>query len=105
MKKVLALVLSLSLFLCLGGCGESDIVASVVNNDGQVEQLSAKQLAQIREENSIRFDEKYWSASVTVEGKVKEVTSAITINGTYYDWTVVVEGGSVDWFMGKKSRK
>ena len=24
-----------------------------------------------------------------------------TINGPYYEWTVVVEGGSVDWFMGK----
>ena len=101
MKKLLIFALVMTILLCLSGCGEKDIVASIVNNDGEVEQLSAKELANIREQNSILFDNKYWCASATVEGKVKEVTSEITINGTYYEWTVVVEGGSVDWFMGK----
>ena len=92
MKKILAVILTLAMLLCFVGCGGSDVKATVVNNDGATEY-----------ENAIAFKNKYWCASVTVEGTIKEIKSLCKINGTTYQWAVFVEGGSSDWFIGKTS--
>lgn len=101
MKKVLVALLVLAMVFSLFGCGASEIKATVINNNGETEYLSAKELAEIKDENSIAFEKNYWSCKVIVEGKIKEVTAAKFINGTYYSWTIKVEGGSADWFIGK----
>ena len=105
MKKIIT---SLSLFLliisltaCATIATENDVYATVVNNQGVTEQLTAKQLENIKSENAIAFEKNYWSATVTVTGAVKEITGKYILNGTYYDWTVTIEGGECDWFIGK----
>ena len=103
MKKIFAVILTLAMLLCFVGCVGSDVKATVVNNDGATEYLTAKELAKISDENAIAFKNKYWCASVTVEGTIKEIKSLCTINGTTYQWAVYVEGGSSDWFIGKTS--
>ena len=103
MKKIFAVILTLAMLLCFVGCVGSDVKATVVNNDGATEYLTAKELAKISDENDIAFKNKYWCASVTVEGTIKEIKSLCKINGTTYQWAVYVEGGSSDWFIGKTS--
>ena len=58
-------------------------------------------MAEIKSDNSIAFEKNYWSCKVVVEGEIKEITSSKIINGTYYSWTITVEGGNADWFIGK----
>lgn len=101
MKKVFITLLIVTMLISLIGCNASEIKATVINNNGETEYLSAKELAEIKDENSIAFEKNYWSCKVVVEGEVKEVTSSKIINGTYYSWTIKVEGGSADWFIGK----
>ncbi len=116
MKKIIALVLIAVLMLtCLVGCGgtsggnliesitKGDVKAKIVNNDGETEYLSTKELLEIKESNEIAFKKKYWCAQVEVEGEVAEISSSHTLNGTAYAWTITVEGGKSDWFLGKEA--
>lgn len=101
MKKVLITLLVMVMLFSFAGCGSSDVKATVINNNGETEYLSAKELAEIKSDNSIAFEKNYWSCKVVVEGEIKEITSSKIINGTYYSWTITVEGGNADWFIGK----
>ena len=100
MRKLLVGILVLVMLFCFVGCG-NNVKATVINNDGETEQLSAQELNSLSDGNSLSFKDKYVMAKVTVEGKIKEVRSSQTINGIYYDWSIVVNGGSVDWLVGK----
>lgn len=117
MKKLIAIILSLVLILSLCACGSStssnssgssnsksnttkDVKATVVNNKGETEYLTAKDLIDIQESNPLNFDNNYWSAKVTVTGTVNEIGGLSSINGTHYEWTLKVEGGECDWFIG-----
>ena len=113
MKKTVAFLLVITLLVCLAGCGNSsgggnggsavdgEVKAKVINNNGETEYLTAKELSDIYNGNSVAFKNKYWEANVTVEGKVKEVNGNIIVDGTFYNWTVIIEGGEKDWFIGK----
>ena len=37
---------------------------------------------------------------VTVTGTVNDIGGLSSINGTRYNWTLKVEGGECDWFIG-----
>ena len=54
----------------------------------------------LSESNPVNFDNNYWSAKVTVTGTVNEIGGLSSINGTHYNWTLKVEGGECDWFIG-----
>ena len=103
MKKTIVTALILSLVFSLSACSakEADVYATVVNNQGVTEQLTAKQLEDLKSSNAISFEKNYWSATVTVVGTVSEIKGKNILNGTYYDWSVTVEGGECDWFIGK----
>ncbi len=111
MKKIFAFILSLVLITSLCACGtntqtnsgsttKTGIKATVVNNDGNTEQLTAKQLCDFSDANKISFEKKYWCARVTVTGKIKKIESSTTINGTHYNWTLLIDGGDGNWFIG-----
>lgn len=101
MKKTIIMIMILSVLLCFSGCGSNGVKATIETNSGKTVSVSAEELEKLEEENEISFKDEYWCAPVTVEGKVKEITSSCSINGTYYSWTVVIEGGELDWFVGK----
>ena len=116
MKKLFALLLSLILIVSLCACGNTkqtttnnaankansanEVKATVINKDGGTESLSAKELADIKESNPLNFDNKYWCAKVTVTGKITDIGGLSNINGTNYKWTLTIEGGEWDWFIG-----
>ena len=112
MKKLFALLLSLSLMVCLCACGgggnpsdqdltPKNVRATVHNNQGKTEYLTAKQLHDLSNSNNIAFMQKYQAAKVTVTGTVTEIGGLSNINGTDYRWTLTIEGGEYDWFIGK----
>lgn len=114
MKKAIAFLLSAILTFSLCACsnasmpttdapaGETDVKAKVINNNGVTENLTAKELCDLSDANPVSFKNTYWCAKVTVTGKVKEIGGLRSINGTYYNWTLEVEGGECDWFIGDK---
>ena len=121
MKRAFSLTMALLLCLALCACGTQttttpanqqvnksevtttkpaeDVKAKVTTANG-TEYLTAKELCDINSSNAIRFDNTYWSASVTVTGTVNRIEGPISINGTYYNWALYVEGGQADWFIG-----
>ena len=105
MKKLFAFIVLLLLIFSLTACAtiapEDDVYATVINNQGVTERLTAKQLENAKSENAIAFEKNYWSATVTVVGTVSEIKGKNILNGTYYDWSVTIEGGECDWFIGK----
>ena len=118
MKKITAIILSLVLILSLCACGnnsnnnssnnssnnsnntQKNVKATVVNKQGTTEYLTAKELNDISDSNPVKFDKNYWSAKVTVTGKVTEIGGLSSVNGSNYKWTLKVEGGECDWFIG-----
>ena len=123
MKKLIALLLSAILIFSLYACSnsstnsndtpnnaeenikatvnaEENIKATVINKQGVTEQLTAKELSDIDEVNPIKFENNYWCAKVTVTGEIKEIGGLSSINGSNYNWTLVIEGGECDWFIG-----
>lgn len=113
MKKLIALLLSTILIFSLWACSnnsstnsngtsntQKNVKATVINKKGATEQLTAKELLDLSESNPVNFDNNYWSAKVTVTGTVNEIGGLSSINGTHYNWTLKVEGGECDWFIG-----
>jgi len=113
MKKVITLLLATILIFSLWACsnnsstnsnGTSDtqknVKATVINKKGATEQLTAKELCDLSKSNPVNFDNNYWCAKVTVTGTVNEIGGLSSINGTHYNWTLKVEGGECDWFIG-----
>ena len=113
MKKLIALLLFTILIFSLGACSnnsstnsngtsntQKNVKATVINKKGATEQLTAKELLDLSESNPVNFDNNYWSAKVTVTGTVNEIGGLSSINGTHYNWTLKVEGGECDWFIG-----
>lgn len=113
MKKLIALLLATILIFSLWACSnnsstnsnstsntQKNVKATVINKKGATEQLTAKELLDLSESNPVNFDNNYWSAKVTVTGTVNEIGGLSSINGTHYNWTLKVEGGECDWFIG-----
>ena len=117
MKKLIALLLATILIFSLWACSNNsstnsngtsnnipkDVKAIVINKKGTTESLTAKELIDIATSNPVNFDNNYWTAKVTVTGTVNEIGGLSTVNGTRYNWTIKVEGGECDWFIGDDS--
>lgn len=117
MKKLIALLLSTLLIFSLWACSNNsstnsngtsnntpkNVKATVINKQGVTESLTAKELIDIAASNPVNFDNNYWTAKVTVTGTVTEIGGLSTVNGTRYNWTLKVEGGECDWFIGDDS--
>lgn len=123
MKKILATLLSAILIFSLCACSkvtrtetgnsantnvnntsnntQENIKATVVNKQGVTEQLTAKELLDIQSGNALKFDNDYWTAKVTVTGKISKIGGEEIINGSHYNWTLKIEGGEGDWFIGE----
>ena len=105
MKRILAILLSAMFIFSLCACSNStntnsNVKATVVNKQGVTEQLTAKEILDISEANPLNFDNNYWSAKVTVTGKITKIGGTEIINGSHYNWTLTIEGGDGDWFIG-----
>lgn len=114
MKRILAFSIFLVLIVILCACSTTtqtgtsanpnytnDVKGTLINNQGDPEFLTAKELCDLSNGNNISFEKKYWCAYTTVTGKITEIEGACIINGTHYAWTVTIDGGTCDWFIGK----
>ncbi len=105
MKKALSLALALILCMNICACQSStsnqsetqneyaDPIATVVNNNGEAENLTASDIRKISHQNEVAFKNKYFGAKVTVIGEVEEVMSTTTINGITIEAGVSLKGG------------
>lgn len=73
MRKYISILLVLVLCLSLYACGENDSPATITDLNGKEVQLTAKELCELSQENSVKFFELYGGASITAVGTVKEV--------------------------------
>ena len=114
MKKSVLLVLVLAITLSLCACGmknadtdtagsvtpessvapeKSETTATVINNDGITETLTARELIKIHDGNSVAFNKKYFEAEVTVIGTVESVHGTTVLNGHTMSAYIELEGG------------
>lgn len=75
MKKVLALVMVMMMVFALCACGGSGSPATIVDNDGNTVQMTAKELKAEYDENSARFKEIYYGGGIELNGTVESVTT------------------------------
>ena len=54
----------------------------------------------IQNGNPLKFENDYWAAEVIVTGKITKIGGEEIINGSHYNWTLKIEGGEGDWFIG-----
>ena len=99
MKKFIALMLVLLVAFSLCACSESKQAepkapeATIINKNGETEYLTAADLLEINNGNSIAFSKTYKNAQVTLEAKVQKVNGACNYNGYPMNAYVELEGG------------
>lgn len=87
MKKFISFLIVIALVFSLSACGGSDSPATITDKDGNVVQMTAKELCKLEEENSARFESLYYGANIVFVGTVKKVFSNARFNGS-----LVVDG-------------
>lgn len=94
-KKFLAITMVLALCLSLCACGgSSDTKATIIDNEGNTVQMTAKELIALDDENSAKFDNLYQNAEITLVGTVESVDSGFRENGVSFLWDrITLEGG------------
>lgn len=118
MKKVisfvLALVLCFGLCACASNVGTDDTAnnnstsnsnhpqATIINNDGKTETLTAGDLHKLNNENQVAFNKKYIGASVTLIAKVASVHGPTVWDGHNMAAYVQLEDG---WIVEASSGK
>lgn len=75
-KKILAIIMILTVCLAFCACGGGGSTATITDNDGNTVQMTAKELISINEENESKFKKQFELADITVEGKVEKVEEA-----------------------------
>ena len=71
----------------------AEVFTEIINNDNEIEELTAVQLLRIAKENEVRFKAKYFGAKATVVSEVVEVHGRGSYNGHDMEAYVILEGG------------
>ena len=71
------------------------VVAEIVNNEGQTENLVPFELLQIEQGNELRFEKLYQGAQITIEDTVLTVNGAIRLNGRAVQGYLELDSGWV----------
>ncbi|MBR2012672.1 MAG: hypothetical protein IJ995_00440 [Clostridia bacterium] len=71
----------------------SNVVASIITNDGEQKSMTAQDLADLDDANAVAFKNKYFGASVTLEANVVKVNSRTMREGYYMESYVELEDG------------
>ena len=83
MKRIFAFILALLMVLSLCACGGGGgTKATIVDNNGNTVQMSAKELAAVYEENEAKYKNTYQKAKCTVDGTVDSVESFLESYGS-----------------------
>lgn len=81
MKKFISFLIVIALVFSLSACGGSGSPATITDNDGNVVQMTSKELCKVESENAARFEKVYYGADVVFTGTVKAVISNTSFNG------------------------
>lgn len=121
MKKAVSLILAIVLCLGMCACGsnnsnstttgtttgtnsniDSHPKATIINNDGKTENLTAADLRKLNNGNQVAFNKKYIGAQVTLIAKVVKVHGKTVYNGHSMAAYVELEDG---WLVEASSSK
>lgn len=75
-KKILSILLIVTLFIGLTGCGKSQNKAEIITNSGNSENLTYSDLMKIYQENEDKFEKEYIGADVEVTGTINQIKNA-----------------------------
>ena len=64
-----------------------------MNNEGEIENLTAKELNDIQKSNGVKFKALYFGAPIRIISTVKAVHGSCTVNGYSMEAYVELEGG------------
>lgn len=80
MKKIVLSILLIGITVIgLTGCNSknSNLKATIIDNNGDVAELSFAELANIFETNSVKFENNYSGATIKFKGNVKSISESI----------------------------
>lgn len=118
MKKITLLLLALVMCFSLCACGgesagtnadadtektDNISLATIVDNEGNTVEISAKELLDLEKENEAKFEKYYLGADITFIGTVKSITTNYITSGssTKLDAIVFEEGWKVELAQGQ----
>ena len=110
MKKLLAFILAIIMLVSFAGCtidikqvigSKNAAPATVVDNDGNTVKITAQELKDIYDTNSLRFDKLYQGADITFVGTVKSIKT-VRDGSFVYDRILFEEGWEVSLLAGDK---
>lgn len=82
-NKWIEMLLIFVLVLIITGCGNKGTKASIVDNEGNKVEMTAKELLDINSENSAKFEKYYKEAEIELTGTVEKVST--NMGGWIYD--------------------
>ena len=99
---ILLTLVNFCLLLVLTSCGLRETKATIVDNQGEKIELSAKELKEVYETNEAKFERVYKGANISFEGTVKSVEADCTEygSGIALDRIVFEEGWKVSLAHG-----
>lgn len=94
-KKALIIIMVLALCFALCACGgSSETKATIIDNEGNTVQMTAKELIALDDENGAKFDNLYQDAEINLVGIVESVDSGFMQNGVSFLWDrITLENG------------
>lgn len=82
---------------CSGVLNGAD--ATVTTSTGEKVKISADELRDFYRENELKFNELYSGQSVTITGKVKDISGSTNYNGVLLDGYINIEDGNARWMI------
>ncbi len=76
MKKILGILVCGILLISLTGCGNSK--ATITDNNGEVNELSLKEIENIYNKNSVKFENNYSGAKIEFKGTIESISDQIS---------------------------
>lgn len=83
MKKLLSATLIAMLCFVLCACSQSSSTYSVVSEDGSTYKVTADEIFNAKENNSIEYEEKYEGATISGKGKITKIVDDAEHAGSY----------------------
>lgn len=82
-KKILVIFMVLALCLSLCACGGSGVTeATIIDNEGNTVQMTARELIALANENEVKFDKLYNRAEINLVGIVESIDTNTRFNGS-----------------------
>lgn len=89
MKKLLAIILAMIMMFSFAACGNANSAseynkAIITDKDGNVVEMTAKELCELYDSNTAKFNKLYERASITITGKIESINNYSNNLHTYY---------------------